>query len=148
MFVKIIFVNNFRQKLLYFYINLLYISFFSFYYSLEGFAFLLLLTELLIILLFTLVFLTIQFTIKNTLNIYNLVYSILLAVILLILCYSYSKKINIYYLNIINLVPLNISSDFFIFFYFLFIEYLPTIYFLAFILTIFSLFFIIIFFFF
>lgn len=91
---------------------------------------------------------TIQFTIKNTLNIYNLVYSILLAVILLILCYSYSKKINIYYLNIINLVPLNISSDFFIFFYFLFIEYLPTIYFLAFILTIFSLFFIIIFFFF
>lgn len=55
--------TSFRYRIISFYVFLLFCSVWGFYYSFEGFIFLLLLSELLIIMIFTVIYFVLQFTV-------------------------------------------------------------------------------------
>lgn len=143
----IIFTQNLRHKLLLFYLILLLVSLWGFYFSLENFVFLLLLSELLIILLFTLIYLTLQFN-NNLYKKNYLLISFYINVFIFIIFYFYNFDLSysINYINIYLYKNLNISDDFFIFFYYFFLEYTQVTVLIAYLLTIFSIFFILFYF--
>ena len=141
-----IYHTSFRYRIVNFYLFLLFCSIWGFYYSFEGFIFLLLLSELLIVLIFTLIYLTLQFKIVRTLNLSWLVWVCLLFFSILCLVTSLGKQFNFTYENLFFLQGLMVSDDFFIFFYFFFIKFPAITTITAFLLTIFSIFFILFYF--
>lgn len=141
--VQLIYTQSFRYKLIYFYVMLLAVSVWSFYYSLEGFIFILLLAELLIVMLFSLIYLTLQFfTTKFSKNLNFLSLAIILIVYIYI---GEATTFSIYFIDNINYyfnIQKIVSDDFFIFFYFFFVNIPVSIYLLGVTLTLFSIFFI------
>lgn len=142
-FSQLLINTSFRYRIISFYIFLLLCSIWGFYYSFEGFIFILLLSELLIILIFTLIYLTLQFSLASLIMSKKLV--ILLVSIFFLSCIFFSDLTGllVVYEDLFDLRGLLFSDDFFIFFYFFFINYPLITSLVAFLLTIFSIFFIV-----
>lgn len=142
---RLVLNQNFRMKLILFYLLLLIVSVWGFYYSLEGLVILLLLSELLIILLFTLIYLTLQFSGKNFIK-SSLFLSILFLGFFFFTFYYSNNVKTIIYNNVYLDSGLLVSDDFFIFFYYFFIEYTEITIICGLLLTVFSIFFILFYF--
>lgn len=138
--------NSFRYKFIYFYLLLLGISIWGFFFNIEGFIFLLLLAELLIIMLFILIYLTLQFFSTQKNNTKYITYYTIVFIFMYIFNNSIYSTHFFNYINPYQYINIITSDDFFIFFYFFFITFPMLVYFTGIILTIFSIFFILFYF--
>lgn len=130
---------NFKRKFFYFFLLLLNLSIWGFFYNLENFIFLLLLTEFLIIFIFFFIYLSLKIRINKkkrfnfTLFFLGALISYLNGFVFLIPRISF---------NIYNIQYKVMSDDFFVYFYFFFLHCIDLVYLLGLLLTFFSIFFI------
>ncbi len=141
---SIIKITVFRVKFIYFIFLLALVSIWGIYYSFDAFIFLLLMAEFLILLLFLITALSFNFSSSTrTLPtvLFYLFYGFTLLVYILLVPHTVSLFLQSYHM-IYHYIEENVHTDFFIFFYGFFIQYTPAIFYIALILSFFSIFFI------
>jgi hypothetical protein len=137
-------VTVFRVKFLYFIFLLALVSIWGVYYSFDAFIFLLLMAEFLILLLFLITALSFNF-INSTRTLPTTLFYWFYGLTLLLYIGVVPHTVNLFlqsYHMIYHYIEENVHTDFFIFFYGFFIQYTPAIFYIALILSFFSIFFI------
>ena len=137
-------VTVFRVKFLYFIFLLALVSIWGVYYSFDAFIFLLLMAEFLILLLFLITALSFNF-INSTRTLPTTLFYWFYGLTLLLYIGIVPHTVNLFlqsYHMIYHYIEENVHTDFFIFFYGFFIQYTPAIFYIALILSFFSIFFI------